>query len=71
MTDFLLVPLRLTMVFLPVKGGSLDMQGMIQEEWFVNTDPRTERLKPRLLPGCEICELLAPGWIALLRTLML
>lgn len=59
------------MAFLAVKGDGSDTQGMIQEEWLVNTDPGMERLKPRLLPGCEICELLAPGWIALLRTLML
>lgn len=39
---------------------------MIREEWFVNMDPRMERLKPQLLPRCEIRELLAPGWIALL-----
>lgn len=66
MTYFLLEPLSLTTAFLAVKGNGLDTQGMIWEKWFVNMDPRTERLKPKLLPRREICELLAPGWIALL-----
>lgn len=66
MTYFLSGPLWRPTAFLAIKGVSRATQGMIRDEQFVNTDPRTARLKPKLLPGCEICELLAPGWIVLL-----
>lgn len=66
MIYFLLVHLRLAMAFLALKGDGFDTQGTIWEKCLVNTDPRTGSLKPKLLPGCEIRELLAPGWIALL-----
>lgn len=64
MTYFLSGPLWRTTAFLAIKGWAT--QGMIRDEQFVNTDPRTARLKPKLLPGCEIRELLAPGWRVLL-----
>lgn len=31
----------------------LDTGGMTWEEWFADTDPRVEKLEPKLLPGCE------------------
>lgn len=41
------------MASLKVQGDGLDTRGTTWEQWFVNMDPRTEKLEPKMLPGCE------------------